>query len=53
MKKYQIIYNDRLGIDRIALDCDKMSEIFDWMYVNADGKYLYRFSLKMDGKVLE
>ena len=52
-KKYQLIYNNEKGINRIVVDCDKICEVFDWMYVNTAGKYLYRFSLKMDGKVLE
>ena len=51
--KYQLIYNNSEGIDRIILDCDKISEIFDYMYIYADGKYLYRYSLKMNGKRLD
>ena len=54
MKKYQLKHNDKNGIDWIVLECDKISEIFEKIYVEGySANFIGNLSVWMDGKVLE
>ena len=54
MKKYQLKHNDKNGIDWIVLECDKISEIFEKIYVEGySANFIDNLSVWMDGKVLE